>query len=292
MNRLRYAVVTPARNEAENLERLGGSLAAQTVLPARWVIVDNGSTDGTADAARRLAEQHPWIDLVESEAANGLVRGAPIVRAFQRGLAELADDVDVVIKLDADTSCEPDYHERLLSAFATDPRLGIASGSAWEQEDGTWHQRHMTGDHVWGAARAYRRACLDDVLPLEESMGWDGIDALKAHLAGWHTRTIVDLPFRHHRAEGARDGRRGRAWAAQGRASWFMGYRLWYLAARAAHHARREPAAVALLGGYVGAALRREPRCADASVRAHLRREQSLLKLPLRMREAVGKRAG
>jgi biofilm PGA synthesis N-glycosyltransferase PgaC len=289
---LRYAIVTPARNEAENLERLGASLAAQTVVPARWVIVDNGSTDHTAEIARDLASRHAWIELVQSEALPGVVRGGPIVRAFHRGLAELDDDLDVVIKLDADTSFEPDYHERLLAAFADDAELGMASGSAWEREaGGDWQQRHMTGDHVWGAARAYRRACLDDVLPLEESMGWDGIDALKAGLAGWKTQTIVDLPFFHHRAEGERDGARRLAWAAQGKASWFMGYRFWYLTARALHHARREPAALALVGGFVGAALRRDPRCEDASVRAHLRREQSLRKLPVRMREAAGRRA-
>jgi glycosyltransferase involved in cell wall biosynthesis len=289
---LRYAVVTPARNEAENLERLGASLAGQTVQPSRWVIVDNGSTDRTAEVAGDLASRHGWIEVVQSEALPGLVRGGPIVRAFHRGLVELDDDVDVVIKLDADTSFEPDYHERLLAAFADQLDLGMASGSAWEREDdGAWRQRHMTGDHVWGAARAYRRACLDDVLPLEESMGWDGIDALKAGLAGWKTRTLVDLPFFHHRAEGERDGARRRAWAAQGKASWFMGYRFWYLAARAFHHARREPAALALVSGFLGAALRRDPRCDDASVRAHLRREQSLWKLPVRMREAAGRRS-
>jgi biofilm PGA synthesis N-glycosyltransferase PgaC len=292
VNTLRYALVTPARNESENLERLADSLVAQTIVPSRWVIVDNGSTDRTAEVAGALAARHTWVELVQSEALPGLVRGGPIVRAFHRGLEELDGNVEVVIKLDADTSFEPDYHERLLAAFADDPELGMASGSAWErEEDGAWQQRHMTGDHVWGAARAYRRACLDDVLPLEERMGWDGIDALKAGLAGWKTQTIVDLPFFHHRAEGERDGARTRAWAAQGKASWFMGYRFWYLAARALHHARREPAALALVGGFVGAALRRDPRCEDASVRAHLRQEQSIRKLPVRMREAVGRRA-
>lgn len=294
MSALQYALVTPARDESDNLERLAGALAAQTVLPTRWVIVDNGSTDRTPDVARGLANRHDWIDAVAVEGALGVDRGAPVVRAFNAGLAALTAagvEVDVVVKLDADTSFEPDYHARLLQAFADDARLGMASGSAWEDDpDGARRQRHMTGDHVWGAARAYRCACLDDVLPLEESMGWDGIDVLKAALAGWTTATIVDLPFRHHRAEGARDGSRTRAWAAQGRASWFMGYRFWYLAARAAHHARREPAALSLVVGYVRAALRRERRCSDTAVRAHLRREQSLRRLPLRIREAAGRR--
>lgn len=288
-----YAIVTPARDEAENLGRLGASLAAQRHLPARWVIVDNGSTDGTADVAAALAAEHSWIvPVTDASASGGVVRGGPVVRAFHVGVAALRDLgplPDVIVKVDADTSFSPEYYDRLLAAFAGDERLGIASGSAWELEDDVWVQHHMTGDQVWGAARAYRRACLEAVLPLEERMGWDGIDVYKAGLAGWETRTLTDLPFRHHRREGERDGARRLAWAAQGRASHFMGYRFWYLAARAAHHARKDPVAVAMIGGYLSAALRRERRCADPAVREAVRQQQSLRSLPRRVREAAGR---
>jgi hypothetical protein len=289
--KLRYAIVTPARNEATTLGRLAESLVRQTVAPAVWVIVENGSTDDTVARARGLAREHSWIAMVEAVGADGVVRGGPVVRAFERGLADVPEDVEVVIKVDADTTFPPEYHERLLTAFEADEHLGIASGSAWEQVDGEWEQRHMTGDHVWGAARAYRRPCLDVVLPLEEQMGWDGVDVLKASLAGWRTRTITDLPFRHHRAEGERDGARHNAWAAQGRASWFMGYRFPYLIARALHHARREPAALALVTGYLGAALRRTPRCADVAVRAAIRRDQRLRHLRSKHHQAAGRSA-
>ena len=88
---------------------------------------------------------------------------------------------DVVVNVDADVTMEPDYFERLLEALERDPSLGIASGSAWEPHDGVWRQRFViTGGTVWGATRAYRWACLQDVLPLEERHGWDGIDQLKA----------------------------------------------------------------------------------------------------------------
>lgn len=288
MATLRYAVVTPVRNEAGNLERLAASLAVQTVLPARWVIVDTGSTDGTAGVATSLAETCAWIEVVSSGAPGETARGGPIVRAFEAGVAALAETVDVVVKVDADVSFEHDHFERLLGAFAADPGLGIASGAAWELEDGEWRQRFNTGSSVWGAARAYRRACLDAVLPLEEQMGWDGIDELKAHAHGWTTRTLQDLPFRHHRAEGARDGSRWRAWTARGRASHYMGYRAWYLVARALHHARSEWGALGMIWGYLAEAAARRPVCADAEVRSRLRSEQSLRNLRTRRREAVG----
>ena len=166
----------------------------------------------------------------------------------------------------------------------------MASGSCWEQQpDGPWEQQHVTGDSVWGASRAYRRACLDDVLPLEEFMGWDGIDQIKANVHGWTTMTLVGLPFRHHRREGARDGSRRRAWEAQGHAAYYMGYRWWYLLFRALHRARREPSALVMVSTYADDAVRRAPRCDDPVVRNELRRTQTLSGLAARMREATGR---
>lgn len=277
-----YAVVTPARDEADNLPRLAGCLAAQTRRPTSWVIVDNGSADGTAVVAQRLEREHPWVHLVTGDGAERVSRGGPIVRAFETGLAAIGSLPGVVVKLDADVSIAPSYFERLLAAFAAEPALGIASGSAYELEGGAWRQRAISGDNVWGASRAYRTDCLRDVLPLDESMGWDGIDAVKAAMHGWTTRTLPDLPFQHHRREGDRDGARRRGWSARGRASHYMGYRFAYLVLRALYHARREPAAFALVYGYASAALRRERRCPDGDVRAFLRERQRLVTLLLR----------
>ena len=93
-------------------------------------------------------------------------------------------------------------------------------------------------------------------------MGWDGVDEFRANARGWHTRTFKDLPFRHHRREGERDGAKHRARLAQGRAARYIGYRLWYLSLRALWHARKEPAALAMIWGYLDAAIKREPRLA------------------------------
>jgi biofilm PGA synthesis N-glycosyltransferase PgaC len=286
---LSYAVVTPACDEAETLPRLAGSLAAQTLLPQVWVIAENGSTDDTPRVAAELAAASTWIVSAHVGGRRDAVRGAPVVRAFHKGLEALEPPPDVVVKLDADVSFEPDYFERLMQAFAEDPSLGIASGSAYEQtRDGAWHQQFGTGGSVWGASRAYRWDCLQDVLPLDEYMGWDGIDRVKANMHGWRTRTLLDLPFRHHRSEGEREGKRSRHWAARGDCFYYMGYRPWYVVLGALHHARREPAALAMITGHLGAALRRKRRCPDPSVRAYLRREQRLGTVLQRRREALG----
>jgi len=289
---LSYTVVTPVRNELENLGRLAGCLAAQTARPEAWVVVDTGSTDGTPALAASLAREHAWIQLVAGRPRANLARGGPIVEALQTGLAALERVPDVVVKLDADVSFEPDYFERVLGQFAADPALGIASGTCYERRGGVWRQRHVTGTTVWGACRAYRSSCLRELQPLEVRMGWDGIDEAKANVRGWRTRTFTDLPFRHHRVEGERDGSAVRARLAQGRAARYMGYRPWYLALRALHHARREPAALAMIGGFAAAIVARDPRCADPLVRAYVRRQQRFGSLPLRLREAWGRRAG
>jgi glycosyltransferase involved in cell wall biosynthesis len=285
---LSYAVVTPARNESDNLPRLARCLAAQTVPPAAWVIVDNGSTDHTAAVARALERKHAWIRTLDVPGERSPQRGRPIVRAFHAAIATFGDLPDVVVNLDADISVEPEYFARLLAEFGDDPRLGIAGGTCHERNRGVWRPRHVTGTTVWGASRAYRRGCLEHVLPLEERLGWDGIDEFKANAAGWRTATF-DIPFRHHRREGERDGGRRRARAAQGRTAHYVGYRPWYLTLRALFNAGRDPAALAMLWGYAGAAAAGEPRCADQAVRAYVRSQQSLRRLPLRAREAFGR---
>jgi glycosyltransferase involved in cell wall biosynthesis len=285
---LTYAIITPARNEAEALPRLADALRQQTRVPERWLIADNGSTDGTAWVATQIQAQCGWARLLVLPGAGPRERGAPIVQAIHGALDSLDIATDIVVNVDADVTMEADYFERLLEAFECDPRLGIASGSAWEEDDGVWRQRFVTGGTVWGATRAYRWECLQDVLPLEERHGWDGIDQLKARARGWDTRTLLDLPFRHHRTEGREDGSSWAHWVANGDTAHFMGYRFWYLLARTLHRLRRDRAAVGLIYGYVSAAIRRSPRLDDPRARAMLRTDQSFRKILRRRREALG----
>lgn len=293
---LTYAAVTPARDEVENLGRLAASMLEQTAPPIAWIVVDDGSTDGTLELARALEFDHAWVRAIRAPPVEGQVGDPRVsgrllgrdVLAFTAGVETLPERPDVVVKLDADVSFESDFFERLLAEFAAAPALGIASGLSYELEHGEWRPQHTTGAHARGSTRAYRWACYEDVLPLELHIGWDGIDELKAALRGWTTATIKDLPFYHHRRLAARDGRLG-GWAVQGRASHFMGYRFSYLLLRALHRARRDPSAVAMVGAYLGALLRRDPRCADPGVRAEVRRSQRLRELPARVREATGR---
>ena len=258
---------------------LAPTVVAQTVRPAAWVIVDDGSTDGTAALVAALAAEHEWITLLHSGRVSGALtegrREGRDLLALQQGIGALPPHVETVTKLDADVALPADYFERLNAAFAADPRLGIASGQRCELEGGEWQPRRLTGTAVEAQCRTYRRACWEALQPIEPRMGWDGMDEARAIVAGWTTHVVNGLEFRHRRPMGTRDGNRLRARTAEGHAAHYMGYRPSYLLARAVWHARREPAAFAMLWGYATAIAERRPRSADAAAVDYVRQRQS-----------------
>jgi hypothetical protein len=275
----RYAIVTPARNERENLERLAESVLAQTHRPTWWIIVDDGSDDGMDVVAQRLAAEHAFIRLERTNEGSdrlqdGRRQGRDLL-AFRLGVNRLPDPVDIFVKVDADTSFDAAYFATLMQRFGEEPDLGIAGGTCYELEDGVWERVKVNAAHPRGASRAYRWALLDDVMALEPTLGWDGVDEVLAELRGFHTKGFTDIGFRHHRRVGEREGRL-RAGSALGRQAWYMGYRPSYLVLRAAYRARRNPASMAMIYGYAAAAAGGDPRCPHPSVVDRMRDRQRL----------------
>jgi glycosyltransferase involved in cell wall biosynthesis len=275
-----YALVTPARNERANLERLAGCVVAQSERPVAWVIVDDGSDDGSGELLAGLADRHDWIHVLDTggpaEAIQDGRRRGRALDAFRHGVSALGEPVEVVVKVDADTSFDADYFEALARRFREQPDLGIAGGACYELEGGAWRRQRVASTHPRGASRAYRWACLEEVMTLDSRMGWDGLDEVKVRMQGYRSQTFLDLGFRHHRATGGRERSRLSHNAAQGSAAWYMGYRPSYLLLRTVYRLTREPSAVGMAWGYLSSAARREARCPERAIVRRLRDEQRL----------------
>jgi len=276
----RYVLVSPVKDEADHLPLAFASVLAQTHRPLRWVIVDDGSSDGTLQLARSYARAVPWISVVAASADGDgeRARGGRVVRAFERGRAQIHERHEVVVKLDGDIELPRDYFERVAGAFAADPRAGIVGGRVHVPgRRGRWVPERVGRHTVHGAIKAYRVSCLDDFGGLRASMGWDGIDEYGAKARGWRVVPLAGLEVRHH----ARRGSKQRWWRArleEGRGARYMGYLPSFLLARACYRmaVERPPLAggLALLGGWLAATLRKDPVVDDPEAVAALRAEQ------------------
>jgi biofilm PGA synthesis N-glycosyltransferase PgaC len=287
-----YALITVARDEAANLVALSEAVVRQTVKPVSWVIVDDGSTDGTAAIAAELARRHAWIAFTSTgRYAEGLPEGRREGRdllGLHEGIRSLPRRVELITKLDADVTLPSDYFEQIVAAFAADRSLGLASGTRCERDSGRWEPRHLTGSAVAAQCRTYRWRCWEQLQPLEPRLGWDGVDEARAVVKGWRTRVVAGLYFRHHRPMGHRDGSRWRGREAEGIAAHYMGYRLSYLLLRSLWHSWRDPSALGMLWGFANAAVHSQPHCPDDAVRAYVRKQQSVRYLARRLREVRG----
>ena len=283
---LTYVAITPVRDEVARIGRVFECLRAQTHPPQTWLIVNNGSTDGTAELCDRLARENRWIRHVTAAGSPVPERGGVVVEAFEEGLRSIRERPDVVVKVDADVSFGDEHFETILAAFHRAGDLGMASGVQLEYISGAWRPQHPVGLMVSAAVRAYRWECLEDVTPLERCVGWDGADNAKAWSKGWRTGVIAQTSFCHHRREGAREGR-WTYWQREGRAAYFLGYRISYLMLKTCFRTSKELAAMGLLAGYAAAwGSKMEPR-AEADIISQLRAAQRAREWPNRIREAL-----
>ncbi len=204
---MKYVVVVPARNEEKNIERLLRSLTAQSLLPAELVVVDDGSTDETAQRVLAFAKQYPWIRLCQTRKREARAIGAKVVAAFQYGYDQIKSEHEFLVKLDADLELPPNYFERIAKHFSDNPRLGIAGGSILVEKNGHWiYENFSDKDHVKGAFKAYRKACYQNIGGLRLSIGWDTADELLARYHGWEVFVDTDLNVKHHRPLGTETG--------------------------------------------------------------------------------------
>jgi len=236
-----YVVISPVRTEAEFIEETITSMCRQTVKPAEWIIVNDGSIDDTAAIVARYAVEYPWIKLMNRADRGARQRGKGVIEAFYAGYNFLTHhDYDYIVKLDGDLSFEPNYFEALLHQFAANPKLGITGGGVYERLDGKNWTLQAAKDHVRGPTKVYRRACFEAIGGLVPALGWDGIDEWKALTLGWEVQSFLYLKVWHYRITGAATGSL-KSRIEQGYGAYFMGYHPLFMIARGLRHMLNRP---------------------------------------------------
>jgi cellulose synthase/poly-beta-1,6-N-acetylglucosamine synthase-like glycosyltransferase len=275
----RVVVVSPCRDEARTLQRTIACMEAQTRPPARWIVVDDGSTDTTpqilADAQKRIQ----WLRVVKRADRGFRKVGGGVIDAFYDGLASADVDYDFVAKMDVDLEFSPRYLEHILAHFARDPKLAAASGKVFRPEGDGLVEEFMIDEMVAGQFKLYRRDAFERIGGFVREVMWDGIDFHRARMEGYRTASLPDPELRiiHLRLMGSSDRSVYRGRLRWGKGQWFMGSSFPYVAASGLFRMREKPYVVGgllIVAGYLQAALRREPRYGDPAFRADLRRWQ------------------
>jgi poly-beta-1,6-N-acetyl-D-glucosamine synthase len=273
----RYVIITPARDEEEFLETTIASVIGQTILPAQWIIVNDGSSDRTGEIIDRYAAEYPWITALHRSNRGHREAGGGVVATFYDGLARIASpEWDYLVKLDADLSFSNDYFEQCFERFSSDSQLGIGGGGIYHEESGELKLEPNPKFHVRGATKIYRRQCWEDIGGLLKAPGWDTVDELKANMLGWSTRTFVELQLSHYRFTGAADG----AWKdsiKNGRANYITGYHPLFMLMKCARRLAKRPylsGAVGLGWGYLSGYWRGIPRVDDRRLIQYTRSQQ------------------
>lgn len=199
------------------------SLAEQTVLPSKTIVVNDNSTDATAAIVTAFAEKHPWISLVNKKSDAVHMPGSKVIQAFQAGYDTIDKEYDIIVKLDADLILPPDYFETVLNVFKSDEKVGMAGGFAYIEKNGDWILENLTDkDHIRGAFKAYRKELFLQMGGLRPAMGWDTVDELLAKFYGWKVVTVERLKVKHLKPTGANYNKAARY--KQGEAFYSIGY--------------------------------------------------------------------
>jgi poly-beta-1,6-N-acetyl-D-glucosamine synthase len=276
---MKYVVISPVRNEANHLPLMVESMIAQSVIPAQWIIVNDGSTDETRSIAEAAAREYPWIRVVNRPDRGFRKAGGGVIDALYEGY-QLVDreDWDYLVKLDGDLSFAPDYFDRCIKEFEAEPRLGIGGGTICRPGPGLPEAESKIDPrfHVRGATKIYRKACWKDIGGLIRAPGWDTLDEVKANLLGWMTFTFPAISIFHHRPTGAAYG----SWndrVKSGLANYIVGYHPLFMFLKCARRMTHQPYLVGgcgLLFGYLKGYVRRVPQVEDKELIRYFRQQQ------------------
>lgn len=277
---MKYVLITSARNEEAYVGQTLAAVAAQTQLPERWVVIDDGSSDRTAEVVAEYAQKYPWLTLIRNPKREGRNFAAK-ANAVNSALVRLQGvDFDVLGNLDADVSFPPDYMEFLMGKFAANPKLGVA-GTPFTQDGGYDSTRDsFEGENfVAGPIQLFRRQCFYEVggYVASPAGGVDWIAVMTAKMKGWTARSFAEKRFHHYRSMGTAEKSPVAALFSYGQKDYYLGGSPVWQLFRVSYRVAKKPYVVgglALLAGYVWAAVKRVPRPISKELVRYNRTEQ------------------
>ncbi|MGQ7945382.1 glycosyltransferase [Flavobacterium sp. WC2509] len=223
---MNYYLIIPAYNEEAFIALTLQSLVSQTVLPKKVVVVNDNSTDKTAEIVLAFAKENPFITLVNKTSEAIHLPGSKVIQAFHEGEKHIDDNYDILVKIDADLIFPSNYFETIIKHFESDDRIGMAGGFCYIEKNGEWVLENLTDkDHIRGALKAYRAATFKQIGGLKPAMGWDTVDELLCKFYNWKVVTDETLHVKHLKPTGANYNKTARY--KQGKAFYTLGYGFW-----------------------------------------------------------------
>jgi len=274
----KYIIISPVRNEEDFVEKTLKSVINQTVKPDEWIIVNDGSTDRTAEIIDNYIEKHDWIKKIDLDDRGYYYPGTGVINVVRTGFEQISkNDWDFVVKLDCDVTIEKDYFEKILNEFSQNPKMGIASGAIYFIDGEKITKEIVQHDIPWGASKIYRRECFTEINGWEPIPGWDLADVLSAQMKGWETRSFDEYKILHYRITGSR--RKGLTGGKflWGRFQYRYGYSPYYIFLKSIYRLGDKPiiiSGISIFAGYLYAAITREKRIYKKDMRKFLRKKQ------------------
>jgi len=256
------------------------SVTSQSVLPAKWVIVDDGSTDETPGILAEYAARFPWIQIVTRTDRGHRAVGPGVVDAFYTGYRAINPrDYEFVCKLDLDLRLPPRYFEILMQRMAENPLIATCSGKAYVEEDGRLLPERHGDETSLGMTKFYRVDRFEAIGGFVREVMWDGIDCHHCRMKGWIACSWdePELRFIHLRPMGSSQDSIYVGRMRHGYGQYFMGTGFLFMAASALSRVNQKPYVIgsaAMLWGWVKAALQRKPRYENIEFRRFLRAYQ------------------
>ena len=289
---LSYVLITPARNEEAFIEKTIRSVISQTVLPMKWVIVSDGSTDRTDEIVKRYLPNHTWMELMRMQEHRDRHFAAKVT-CFKAGYERLVDmDYDIIGNLDGDISFERNYIEFLLKRFEDNPNLVVTGTPFVENGKKGYDYNFVNIEHVSGACQLFRRRCFEDIggyIPIKGG-GIDWVAVTSARMKGWKTRTFTEKTCFHHRPMGTGGSSLLMARFKLGKEDYYLGgHPLWQIF-RALFQLKEKPyiaGGLFLYTGYLWGVLSRVKRPLPQELVAFHRGEQ-MVRLKTIFRKMLG----